>query len=81
MSIVRVSQKGQFVIPKEIRDKLGIKLNGMVYLTLEKGYAKIMPAQDLINELCGSLKGGESMTEALIKEHRREVEKDEKLSI
>ncbi len=81
MPIVRISSKGQLVIPKKIRDKLKLTPKKPVIVELIKDYAVVKPIPDLRRQLRGSLKGKSSMSRALIKEHRSEVREDEKLSI
>ena len=80
MNLVRLSSKGQIVIPKKIRDKLGLIPRKSVILELVKDHAVIRPVPNVINELKGTLKDKPSATMALIEEHRKEVEQDEKLS-
>ncbi|MFH0774301.1 MAG: AbrB/MazE/SpoVT family DNA-binding domain-containing protein [bacterium] len=80
MSLVRVSTKGQIVIPKKIRESLGIKPNGCAYLERVKDYAVIRPIPDPVKGLRGTLKDAPSMTKALVEEHRLEVKRDENLS-
>ena len=43
MQKVKMSRKGQVVIPAEIRRKLGIKLGEMVFVEEDKGVIKIKP--------------------------------------
>ncbi len=81
MPMVRMSSKGQLVIPKEIREKLKLTPKKPVIVELIKDYAIVKPIPDLRKQLRGSLKGKSSMSRALVKEHRSEVREDEKLSI
>jgi len=54
MPISTVSAKGQLVIPKEIRDKLGIKPKQKVLLKVVKNHAVIEPLPDNpIEYFCG----------------------------
>lgn len=46
MPISTVSSKGQLIIPKEIRDKLGIKPKQKVLFRVVKGHAVIEPLPD-----------------------------------
>jgi AbrB family looped-hinge helix DNA binding protein len=81
MPLVKLSSKGQIVIPKKIRDKLGLKPQKPVILELVKDHAVIRPVPDVIRELKGALKKRPSSVKALIKEHHKEVEQDAKLSV
>lgn len=81
MPLVKLSSKGQIVIPKAIRDKLGIKPNKKVILEFIEDHAEIRPVPDVIKTLRGALKNKPSAVRALIQEHRNEVESNEKLSV
>ncbi len=79
MSIVTVSTKGQLVIPKKIRDVLGIKPKQKVLLKIVKGHAEIEPLpQDPIEHFCGIFREGTSLTEALLKEREKDKRREEK---
>ncbi len=43
MKVVKVLQKGQIVIPKEIREKVGIKIGNKVLVQETEGAVLIMP--------------------------------------
>jgi AbrB family looped-hinge helix DNA binding protein len=75
MELVKLSSKGQMVIPKAVREQLGIQLNKFVLLEVEKDRAVIRAAPDVRKSLKGLLKGKSSMVEALIAEHREEVQR------
>jgi len=45
--VVRISKKGQFVIPKEIRDALEVKEGDTLLVRLEGKQAILSPAQHL----------------------------------
>jgi AbrB family looped-hinge helix DNA binding protein len=81
MVMVRMSSKGQLVIPKEIREKLRLSPRKPVIVELVGDYAVVNPLPDLRKKLRGSLKGKPSMSRALIREHQSEVGHDEKLSV
>jgi len=81
MSLVRMSSKGQLVIPKKIREKLKLTRKKPVIVELKGDHAILKPVADLREKLRGSLKGKLSMSRALIQEHRTEVRNDEKLSV
>jgi AbrB family looped-hinge helix DNA binding protein len=80
MNIVKTSSKGQIVIPAEIRKKLGIKPGQKVALTLveDKAVIEALP-EDPIKALRGVLKGKPSMTKALLKDRKKEIEREEKI--
>ena len=80
MPLVKLSSKGQLVIPKAIREKLGLKPNKPLILEMVDEHAEIKPLPDVKRALKGMLKGRPSMCQALVKEHRLEAKKDEKLS-
>ena len=80
MPLVKLSSKGQLVIPKAIREKLGLKPNKPLILEMVDEHAEIKPLPDVKRALKGMLKGRPSMCQALVNEHRMEVKKDEKLS-
>jgi AbrB family looped-hinge helix DNA binding protein len=66
MTVVRVSPKGQILIPKRIREKLEVPESILI---------KKAP-EDPISAACGFLEGSFSLTDDLIKEHRKELEND-----
>lgn len=80
-SLVRISSKGQLVIPKAIREKLKLTPKKPVIVELVDDYAVVKPMPNLRKTLRGSLKGKPSMSQALIREHKSEVKHDEKLSV
>ena len=70
----RVGPKGQVVIPKPIRDRLGIRPGDEVVFVPEEGGVRIEPARDL-SDLAGRF-AGLSLREELETEHRRELERE-----
>lgn len=70
---VKMSTKGQFVIPAEIREALHIK-PGMRFAVRREGNQIVLRPIDknLLDELCGLTAGGPSMTEMLLKDRRKE---------
>lgn len=80
-SLVRISSKGQLVIPKTIREKLKLTPRKPVIVELVGDYAVVKPIPNLRKALRGSLRGKPSMSQALVREHRAEVKHDKKLSV
>ena len=77
MTVVRVSPKGQILIPKRIREKYGVKPGSNVQILEVPESILIKKApEDPISAACGFLEGRFSLTDDLIKEHRKELEND-----
>ena len=68
MEEAKLSSKGQIVIPKYIRDALGLKEGSVVLLTLEGGRVIVVPKSD--NPLEGLEKAGNELG---MKNIRREI--------
>jgi AbrB family looped-hinge helix DNA binding protein len=78
MPIVKTSSKGQIVIPKEIRDKLGIGPGKKVLLRLVDQHAEIVPLPDEpVKALRGMLKSDTSLATELLEERRKDDDIDE----
>lgn len=73
-----VGQKGQVVIPVEIRRTIGLQPGQRVVMSVTDGQIIIRPMPvDLVKHLTGSLKTeGKSMLRELIEEHAEEVRRD-----
>ena len=80
MPIVKTSLKSQIVIPKSIRDRLGIQPGGQVLVTLNGDHAEVRPAfEDPIRALRGRFKGySGSLARELLEDRRRDAAVDEK---
>ena len=79
MATVTVSKKGWVVIPREIRQRYGIQPGDKIHIVDYAGRIAIVPAmKDPIQEARGMLKGGPSLTKALLEERRREREQEER---
>ena len=79
MPIVKTSSKGQIVIPKEIREKLGVTPGKKVLFRMVGKHAEITPIpDDSIKAMRGIIKGGKSMAKELLKERKRDDKTDEK---
>jgi len=77
MAIATVSSKGWIVIPKEIRDRFGIKPGDKVQV-IDYGGIYIVPAlKDPAKQMRGMFKNGPSLTEALLQDRREEHEREE----
>lgn len=74
MPVSKISSKGQILIPRQLRRKLGIKAGGKVQLIEEGGRLIITPAaDDPIGAATGFLTGKFSLTDDLRRQHRREL--------
>ena len=74
MVLVRVSQKGYVLIPKELREQYGVKPGGKVQLIEDAGRLVIKPVpDDPIETACGFLEGDFSLTQDLLQEHQKDT--------
>lgn len=79
MAIVKTSSKGQIVIPKKIRQMLGIKPGKKVFIQVVDQHVEISPIpDDPVKALRGILKGGPSLAEELLAERKKDNKTDEK---
>lgn len=79
MTIVRLSSKGQLVIPSEIRSKYGLR-KGDRFLVCEEARAIILRPLERhpVLDLRGAYKGDANLTELLLQERQAEkVREDE----
>lgn len=78
MPVVRTSTKGQIVIPKEIREKLGITPGKRILLRVVENHAEMTPLPDNpIKAMRGILKGGKSLAKELLVERKKDNRIDE----
>jgi AbrB family looped-hinge helix DNA binding protein len=71
--LATVSTKGQFVIPAEIREALGIRPGTRIAVLREGNRIILEPVnKEYVRALRGSLAGGPSMTGELLKDRREE---------
>lgn len=79
MPMVTVSSKGQIVMPKEIRDAIGIKPKQKVLVKVVQNHVEIIPLpENPVQAFCGIFKEGSSLKEALLKTRKKEAEVEEK---
>lgn len=83
MAIVKTHPKGQIILPKEIREKLGIKPGMALSVKMVDDHAEIRPLpSDPIEFLTGILKDHpSSMARELLEERRRDDKIDETNSL
>lgn len=75
----RTSTKGQIVIPKEYRDKLGIKAGDRVGISLVADHVEIyMLPEDPIEAFQGIFAEGPSLVDALLKTRKEEKEHEDR---
>jgi len=78
MSILTTSSKGQVVIPKKAREKVGIKPGSKVLVEVINDHIEIHPLPDNpVEHFCGIFSEGSSLTEALLRERKEELKHEE----
>ena len=78
MSILTTSSKGQVVIPKKDRVKIGIKPGSKVLVEVVEDHIEIRPLPENPAEyFCGIFSEGPSLTEALLRERKEELKREE----
>ena len=75
MQIATITSKNQLTLPVDIVRKIGLEVGQKVIVSEEGGKVVITPAEDLVEELAGSLKmpkkwKGEGMEEIIEKSKR-----------
>ena len=81
MPIVTTSPKGQVVIPKKERDKLGIKPGSKVMVKAASDHVEIYAVpEDPVEYFCGIFGEGPSLTKALLKDRKEERRREQKKS-
>jgi len=80
MTTVTVSRKGWVVIPKEVRERHGIRPGDKVHVIEYGRTIAIVPvAKDPIAAGYGMFKGGPSMTKGLLEDRREELKREERV--
>lgn len=78
MPVVKTSAKGQIVIPKAIRERLGITPGRRILLRIVGNHAEITPLpDDPIKGMRGILRGRNSLANELLVERRKDNRIDE----
>ncbi|GBE34650.1 spoVT / AbrB like domain protein [bacterium BMS3Bbin06] len=78
MAIVKTSTKGQVVIPKQEREKLGIKQGSKVIVEVVDDHIEIRPLpEEPVEYFCGIFKEGTSLTKALLRERKEDLKREE----
>jgi len=74
LAVVIVSNKGSVVIPAGMRRKYHLHPGAKVLIVDYGGVLTIVPAlQDPIEQATGMLKGGESLGQLIVAQHRADV--------
>lgn len=77
MTTLTVSAKGWVVIPSPLRKKYGLHPGAQVKIVDYGGVLTLVPLlEDPIEQAYGLLAGPTSLTEALLKEHAEELERE-----
>jgi AbrB family looped-hinge helix DNA binding protein len=77
MTILKVSKKGTITIPADIRRRYHLDPGSLLVIVDYAGRLSLVPAvKDPIKHGRGLLKGGPSLTDALLTEHAKELERE-----
>jgi AbrB family looped-hinge helix DNA binding protein len=78
MSIVTTSIKGQVVIPKKEREKLGLKPGSKLMVKAAGDHIELYPLpENPVEYFCGIFAEGPSLAEALLKDRKEETRREE----
>lgn len=76
MELASLSTKGQIVIPKKVRDRLGVRPGTRFRVELEGDRILLVPLRETVGAaLFGKFKGADLLGD-LLAEHRRELADD-----
>ena len=74
----KVSTRGWIVVPAALRKKYGLETGSTVEIFEAEGGIILLPGiKDLIGEARGMLTGGASLTQELLDERAKELEREE----
>ncbi len=76
MAIVTVSTKGQIVIPKEVRESLGLRPGAKIDVKLKGDEITLKPMKENISDKLYGKYRGVDLLKDLEKEHYREVKRE-----
>lgn len=80
MAIVKVSTKGQVVIPAALRRRFNVRAGTRVQVVAGEGRIVILPSmKDPIKEAMGMFKGKESLVETLLEMRRQDKAHEDRL--
>ncbi len=79
MSRTTLSAKGQVVIPKEVREQLGLQKGDQFEIDVaqDRLVLRCLPRKRTLLELEGAFAGPDSLTGALLEERRQDLEREE----
>lgn len=79
MPVVKASNKGQVVIPRDIRRTLGIRPGTKFHVRVEGKEVVLLPLpDDPIRALRGVVRGAPPLTKALLEDRKEDLKREEK---
>ena len=74
---LKISHKGWIVIPAALRRKYGLEPGMDVHIVDYGGVLALVPAfTNPVKEGAGMLKGGDSLSQVIVEEHRKERQRE-----